>query len=131
MIFMQIDKKYHKVIKFLISGGLAATTEYVSFLFIAIGLKTPIILANIISFMLGLCVSFILNRSWVFTSKSNVHKKLVKYFVLAVANVAISTGMLFILNHDFFVYPAIAKLIVMALIAIWNYFIFSKLIFKD
>lgn len=121
-------KKYHKVFKFLISGGLAAATEYASFLVFVIVL--PVVPANALSFMLGLVVSFLLNRSWVFGSKENTKKKFTKYFLLALINLALGSLLIFILT-TIGALALIAKIVVMLLIASWNYLIFSKIIFKD
>lgn len=121
-------KKYHKVFKFLISGGLAAATEYGSFLLFILAL--PLVAANALSFMMGLIVSFSLNRSWVFGSKGNTKKKFAQYFLLALINLTL--GSLIILALVTAGIPAlIAKVVVMLLIATWNYLIFSKIIFKD
>lgn len=121
-------KKYHKVFKFLISGGLAAATEYGSFLIFILAL--PVVPANALSFMLGLVVSFSLNRSWVFVSKGNTKKKFAQYFLLALINLTLGSLLIFTLT-TMGTFALIAKIIVMLLIASWNYLIFSKLIFKD
>lgn len=121
-------KKYHKVIKFLVSGGLAAVTEYVSFL--ALILIIPVVPANALSFMLGLIVSFSLNRSWVFESRQETKKKFMQYSLLAFVNLIIGSAFIFALTAAG-VLALVAKVIVMLLIALWNYLIFSKIIFKN
>jgi putative flippase GtrA len=121
-------KKYHKVLKFLISGGLAAATEYGSFLLFTLAL--PVVAANALSFTMGLIVSFSLNRSWVFGSKGDTKKKFTQYLLLALINLMLGSLIIFVLV-GLGISAFVAKIIIMLLIASWNYLIFSKMIFKD
>lgn len=123
--------KYHKPLKFLATGGMAAATEYGSFSLLVLLVPSMLLLENVISFLLGLCVSFALNRSWVFASRSQTKRKFTKYFVLAMVNLVISTSLLYITTHSFAIPTLVAKLAIMVAIALWNYVIFSKLIFTE
>lgn len=122
-------KKYASILKFLMSGGVAAATEYVVFLVLhEIGL--PLFIANAFSFMCGLVVSFTLNKQWVFAKKGGGSRQFTMYFTLACINLLISSGLLSLLVHGFNMLPSIAKLGTMILIASWNYIIYQKVIFK-
>lgn len=117
-----------KIIRFIVSGGTAALTEYTTFLLLE-NSGVLLILANSISFLCGLLVSFLLNRRWVFTSSGNISSQFASYFALAVINLLLSNTLIHILTQAG-VYVLVAKLICMVAIATWNYFIFSKFIFK-
>lgn len=125
--FILSDPK--KVFKFLVSGGLAAIVEYVTFILTVHAIQ--VIFANAISFLCGLIVSFTLNKYWVFRSDKSANEEFIRYFILATINLTISTIFITILVNSAHVVPFIAKLIMMILIAAWNYFIFAKLIFKN
>jgi putative flippase GtrA len=119
----------HRIIRFLISGGCAAVTEYGIFYLLTSGFDLYILLANTISFMGGLLVSFLLNRQWVFRSTNSKRDEFIKYSVLAMVNLIISNGIIHILADTIGNNEMIAKLITMIMIAAWNYLIFSRLIF--
>jgi putative flippase GtrA len=122
--------KYHSVLRFLISGSVAAGTEYAVFLILhGSGLK--LVLANVISFCCGLVVSFLLNKHWVFSHKSNGSRQFAAYTTVALINLLISSAILVVLVNKIHIPAFIAKFCVMLLIASWNYVIFKKLIFKN
>ncbi len=121
--------RHSRLIKFIISGGTAAVVEYGLFaLFNALGV--PLVIANTLSFIGGLLVSFSLNRTWVFLSKERARRQFGLYVLLALINLVIGNTIIFLLHDGFGVYALVAKLIVMVLIASWNYLIFSRFIFK-
>lgn len=120
-------------VKFLISGGTAAFVEYVVFLgFVAIGGQAYLLLIQAASFLSGFLVSFTLNKSWVFSSKNSgkTYHELWKYTVLAFVNLVISALFLWFLVDILAQNIYISKIVVMVTIAVWNYFIFQKIIFK-
>jgi putative flippase GtrA len=122
--------KYHKPLKFLMSGGLAAFTEYTSFLVLH-HFGVVLVLANALSFCCGLVISFMLNKHWVFSRKGDGPKQFMMYATLALINLVISSGLIVLLVHNLNIPPFISKVCTMALIASWNFFIFQKIIFKD
>lgn len=121
-----------KFIRFLITGGSAAVVEYVVFLglhYITDG--RLLVMCQSISFMCGFIVSFTLNRRWVFKSDGNPKKELIKYTSLAFINLVLSNLILLFLVNDVKIVSYIAKVLVMGLIAIWNYIIYQNFIFVD
>lgn len=127
---MVIKDEHAKVLRFLFSGGLAATIEGGSF-YLLHGLKLPIILANTISFMCAITVNFFMNKLWVFPNNGNISRQVVLYFSLAGVNLLMSNIIIWLIINEAHVSSLIAKVITMLTIALWNYLFFSKLIFKD
>lgn len=126
------DADVRRVIRFLVSGGSAASVEYLSFfMIIRLAGSDSLVLPNALSFALGLLVSYLLNRRWVFRSKRSTGPQFIKYSSLAVTNLAISTILVATLASVVGINPFLAKLVAMALVATWNYFIFSKYLFND
>lgn len=122
-------KEYMNIFKFLMSGAAAAATEFIVFVVLH-EIDLPLFVANALSFMCGLVVSFTLNKQWVFTKKGGGPQQFTMYFVLACINLLISSGLLSLFVHGLGLRPSIAKLISMILIATWNYVIYQKIIFK-
>lgn len=118
-----------RLIKFLVTGTTSAIVEYGVFLTL-VHIELSLLLANSISFSCGLFVSYSLNRVWVFRSNGQKKKEFVKYGFLALINLALSNGLIYVEVHFGHVYPALAKLVAMIAVAAWNYYIFPRLIFK-
>ncbi len=90
-----------------------------------------LVLSQTVSFLAGFVVSFVLNRIWVFNSKGRWWHDLIKYSVLAAVNLALGNAMIWLLVGPASLPPLLAKLLVMSLIAVWNYVIFSRIVFHS
>lgn len=119
-------------------GGLAFLVEYLSFILLLNIAPAPytLMIAQSISFCLGLTVSFAGNRFFTFndinqTYAHNVQRQAGLYLTLAFANLVLSNIIIYLLVHGFSVIPSISKLVVMVMVVLWNYIIFNKLIFKS
>lgn len=120
-----------KLSRFLTSGALAAAIEYGVFVLLFSILGFGVFVANSVSFGCGFLVSFLLNRHWVFKSKNGAIRELTKYAILAVINLGLSNIILYLMTDMAHINGLIAKFLVMGLIAVWNYVIFSRFIFGD
>lgn len=118
-----------RIIRFLLSGGSAAATEYIAFIALLSTLSSQsIIITQSLSFACGFVVSFKLNRSWVFRSEGHWSSELIRYGILAAINLVIGNALMLLMANHIHVY--LAKFLVMGIIATSNYAIFSRLIFK-
>jgi putative flippase GtrA len=117
-----------RVLKFLLSGGLAFTIEYIAFIVLIYAFVAWLAIANIISFCLGLITSFLLNKYWVFNNDQKSKKQPILYGTLAICNLIISTFVISTLGT--IIEPAIIKVVMVIAIAIWNYFIYKYFIFS-
>ncbi len=121
-----------KFLRFLISGGTAAAIEYTTFLLLEWSMQSDSLLLNqTLSFLAGLITSFLLNRNWVFKSNGNGRTQFTKYLLLAGINLAIGNLVIATLVEHLGLAAEVAKILVMALIAIWNYALLSVLVFAD
>lgn len=118
----------HKILKFLVSGGLAAATEYGVFALMQAA-ELSLFFAQTSSFLCGFVVSFSMNRQWVFKSKGQMRKQLIQYGALASVNLVLTNVLMSVFVYTLHINNLVAKIIMMAMVAVWNYVIFSKLIF--
>lgn len=109
---------------------MAAFSEYVSFAVLDLVNINPVV-ANIVSFIIGLAVSFMLNKQWVFGVDGRTGVRLVKYLILAGINLLLGSVLLHLLIYDMHIPSLLAKAVIMIMIASWNYAVFSKIIFKQ
>jgi len=122
---------YKKILKFLISGITAATVEYSIFLALLGFANATLITAQTLSFTVGFIISFLLNKKWVFKSKGSIFVELPKYLILALINILLSNVAMWLLVDMLHIKNWLAKALVMAAVASWNYFIFQKIIFRN
>lgn len=121
-----------RVFRFLMSGGSAAAAEYLVFLALQSALgHAPLILNQSFSFACGFVVSFLLNRHWVFQSAGSWTGDLARYGLLAGINLVLGNVAITLLVGPLGLHPLVAKLVVMVMIAAWNYAIFSKVVFRQ
>lgn len=121
-----------RLARFLVSGGSAAAAEYAAFIALQWLLSEDRLFINqSLSFACGFVVSFLLNRTWVFRSSGAVSGELVKYGVIAGFNLLAGNLAIGLLVGPLQLNQYVAKLLVMVLIASWNYLIFSKLVFRQ
>jgi putative flippase GtrA len=126
-------KSVPRLIKFLISGGSAAFLEYAMFvLLVSMFGQKYILLIQAISFLSGFILSFSLNKYWVFSNSNSgkTYLELGKYAILAAINLVISGLLILLLVENIQQNIYVSKVLVMVIIATWNYFVFQKIIFK-
>lgn len=133
-VFLQksiaLAKKHNKIIRFGIGGLISAAVEFLVFLLIS--RFAELYVASLVSFFCGLITSFLFNRFFVFRSNSKnteMLTEIIKFAALGLLNSQISSwltvSLSLVLGSG-----VLAKIITMGLIAIWNYVVMNKLIFK-
>lgn len=122
----------NSLIRFLLGGGTTVLCEYIVFYVLYVGLSWNLLISNSLSFAVGLGISFLFNRLWAFkqdTYSQKTHHQLVMYAVLAGSNLLLNNVIvsgLKTLGLD----PRIGKLAAIVIIAVWNFVIYRKIIFK-
>jgi len=122
-----------QLLKYLISGGSAFATEYLTFVVLFKVLDAQLYVANSLSFCAGLIVSFLLNRAWAFRKDSFRLKKqhqLASYIGLALCNLVLINLIIGVLQAVS-VPVLVGKIIAMMTIVVWNFFIFRLFIFAE
>ncbi len=124
-----IEKRF---LHYLIAGASAFFVEYGCFYVLYTIFNIHLIIANSVSFLLGLLTSFFLNRLWTFSNNSYTKKathQLVFYVVLAVINLLLTNVLLEALAR-FGVDPRFGKILAMIITSLWNFFLFRAVVFS-
>lgn len=130
------EKLSRKFLNYLIIGGTAFGVEYTAFIALQ-ALSIDLLISQAASFSMGLLVSFLGNRFITFSTGDRENYYLNKkaqfglYLTLAGCNLVLSTVIIYVLVNHLLIIPAVAKIIVMAMIVSWNYLIFNKIIFRS
>jgi putative flippase GtrA len=120
------------IYRYIVIGLSAVFIEYSTFYILYSVYTVHLIIANSISFCLGLLTSFFLNRLWTFKSDNfqrKSHQQFILYSVLATINFVLSNLIISVLKY-FVIDPLIGKPLVIILIASWNFILFKNGIFK-
>lgn len=117
--------------KFLTAGVVTVAVDYGVFVLLSSSGIVGVVLANTISFTGAFFVNFSLNRNWVFKSQGRGKAQLFRYSMLAFVNLIISNIAIHFLVNIAGMNAQLSKLFIVAAIALWNYFVFSRFIFGN
>lgn len=113
--------------------GLSTFALQIVFLFLLTKLtRLKDVEANLISTLLCLVFNFLMSNYWTFRSGSHGQgKKMGKYLIVAAWNYIFDTLLAFpFLTLTINMNPYIAKILITALIVLWNFFIYKFWVFK-
>ena len=132
-----------KFIRYVFVGGSAVIVDFAVFEIILLLLGTqnsvtifshsiePEKIANTAAVITGFIYSFILNRTWAFKSKSNAFRQIILMIILLAFNTFISNEAISFMGRILNVPFAIAKPVMQIIVAVWNYFIYDKIIYRS
>ncbi|MFZ1250261.1 MAG: GtrA family protein [Candidatus Microsaccharimonas sp.] len=134
----QLLKKHGEKIRFLfVGGGLTALDFGLLFLFTSLGINKFI--ANYISTTISMIVSFFVNKQFTFKNKSgNAKKQFVLFIAVTITGLWVIQPIVIWLSDlltsayiaDDAINLLIGKLIATVASLIWNYLLYSRLVFK-
>jgi len=123
----------HKsIIKFIISGGTAASTN-LALLFFFHGLfKWDLIFSTSLAFALSFLVSFTLQKFWTFRNyrQDKVAGQLLIYLLNAFIGLNLNGWLMYTLVNKYAVWYLLAQIIVSLIIGFWNFLVYKFIIFK-
>jgi len=119
------------IFKYLIVGVTAFVTEYGVFFLLYQTTHFQLYVANSLSFICGLIVSFIFNRLWTFREgvfTKSTSKQITIYVILATFNLLMINVIVGILKH-LGIDPRVGKLVGQITVVTWNFIIYRKIVF--
>ena len=107
----------------IIIGGIASFIDIVIFLFLFESLQIHYLLANLISFSIGLVTNYLLTIKWVFTQKSSKKRsyEFFQYFLVAIIGLLFAQLILWLCIDIFIINALISKIIATLIAFIWNF----------
>ena len=129
---MELYKKYKEIINYLIFGGLATVVNFVSYLIVARLIGVDEVISSGISWFCSVLFAYITNKLFVFESKLDNKKAVIKEmcsFFLAriVSRILCDVGTFALMVKVFNINDIFSKIVTQVMVVIVNY-IFSKLI---
>jgi len=129
---IKLIKKYHQLVRFLISGGLATLVDFFFVWLFFDHLKMRIMLAAALAFLFAFFASFYLQKYWTFRdrSRSKTRKQMFMFLILGLCGLAVNSFGMHILVEIFHIWYMLALAIVIGGLAMVNYFVYKFIIFK-
>ena len=120
-----------RVLRFLISGGISATTNFATLYILTEFFDVWYLLSSVIALVLSLIVSFLLQKFWTFQNYSleRVHIQVPLHATLALCNLVFNTIALYVLVEWFGVWYMFGQVINGMVIAAVNYYMYRTHIF--
>lgn len=118
-----------ELLRFAFVGALN-TTASLSVIFFLMAIKVNLFVANMVGYMVGLVISFTLNRRWTFRSTEQVGPRLVGRFILAVSAAYCSNVLAVLLCVRGGVSPYMSQIIGMPIYTICFYLLSRFLVFR-
>jgi putative flippase GtrA len=117
------DNTFIQFFRYLFVGGFAAIVN-IGMLFIFTDLlHLYYIMSNVLSFVLGLIVNYLLSKKFVFQEDTSISqsKEFVMYTIIGVIGLGIDTMFVWLFTDIIKIYYMISKLISTAIVFIWNF----------
>ncbi len=124
--------KYKQIIKYLIAGGTAAGVDLILLYVFTDVLGIWYLFSACLAFSIAFFVSFFLQKFWTFRDedKEVMYKQMRVYLAVAVTNLALNTGLMYIFVDGFKIWYMGAQFIISGLIACESYLIYKFFIFN-
>mgnify|MGYP001584871578 CR=1 FL=1 len=121
----------YQVIRFLISGGIAAGVQLGTLYVVTHVLGLWYMYASLIAFVLAFATSFTLQKFWTFEEKDTrlLHSQALSCFVFALVGIAVNSTLLYVFVEYFGMQYLSGQIVVSALLAVLN-FQFYRIVFK-
>ena len=124
--------KYKQIIKYLITGGTAASADLVLLYILTDILGVWYLISASLAFAIAFFVSFFLQKFWTFRDgdKEIMYQQMGVYLAVALSNLALNAALMYALVDGFKVWYMLAQIMASGLIACESYFIYKLLIFN-
>lgn len=124
--------RYKKIIKYLIAGGTATLVDLGLLYFFTDILNIWYLFSACLAFTLAFFVSFSLQKFWTFgdRDKETIYKQMRIYLAVALTNLLVNAGLMYLLVDGFKIWYIMAQIIVSGSIAVESYFIYNFFIFN-
>ncbi len=124
-----VSSRVPKTVRYVISGGTAAFINIGTLFVLTHFFGVWYLTSSIIAFLIALQVSFALQRLWTFEVRSTegLMRHSTLYFIVAVINTLINTGIVFVLVEYVSMWYVAAQIIAGLAIAMTSFFIYRRI----
>ncbi|HSE61272.1 MAG TPA: GtrA family protein [Candidatus Saccharimonadales bacterium] len=121
-VYARIDRG--QLVAYMVTGAVVTGADYGTFTYLFSVLSQSLLIATVGAYIVGLIVSYLLSRYWVFrkgADRQNSATNLFRYVAFLLMNLAITFLMLWAMERWFGISPYIGKFIVNFFMFFWIY----------
>src|SRR3989338_6886764 len=117
-------RKRARLLRYLIAGSTAAAVDFSLLYLFTDGFGLHYLTSATLAFIIAFFVSFFLQKFWTFQDDSveKVHAQAVIYFVVAIFNLALNTGLMYLFVDVWGVWYMAAQFLASGLLAVESFF---------
>ena len=121
----------HNHVRYVLAGVGAFVIEYAIFMLL-MAATNALYFSNSTSFGIGILAGFILHKIWSFQGEHRLPTKHQAwlYVTIALINLTFTNIVIGLVTDGLHLSPLIGKLAALAFIVVWNYVLFSQVIFR-
>jgi len=110
--------------KFAMTSGVATLVDYGLYMLLIWSDLRPVV-ANVISYSVGMIINFLLQKRFIFTLQRKVSTVFLIAISVSIGGLLLSTGLIYALNlYPFFAeYQAVTKLLVTGVVFFYNFYL--------
>ena len=132
---LELYKKYKEVINYLIFGGLSTVVNFVSYYISARIIGIDEVVSSILSWFCAVMFAYITNKIFVFESKSENKKGIIKEIISfigfrVISGILCDVGTFALMVKVFSINDIVSKVITQVMVVIVNYLFSKFFIFK-
>lgn len=133
--YASLDARYPahtKILRFLISGGVATGADLVLLYVFTDIFGIWYLASSFLAFIIASAISFLMQKFWTFRdhSRAGMPMQAGMYLGIAAVNLGLNTLLVYVLVEQIGFHYLIAQIIVSVFIAIENFFIYQRFIFR-
>jgi putative flippase GtrA len=117
-------------LKYGIVGFINTFVDYVTFVICTVHFGYNPVPSNLISYNLGIAVSFLLNRHFTFRMTEHrfyIRKQIARFWMINLLSVSISTGLVYLFSQ--WTSSSVAKVLSIPLVMIWGFLAMRSFVF--
>lgn len=132
LMFKKCDDTFIQFIKYCFVGGVATITDFGIFYVLNKRLSMYYLIANMLGFVGGVWVSYVLSCKWVFDSAKNKDSSFnfAVFLIIGIIGLLFNSAIMYILVDYKKFTEFYAKAAATVLVLLWNFFARKKLVFN-
>ena len=124
------EKTFHQFLRYLVAGGMATGVDVFTLLILYQFLHINHFIAAAISYFCGILTNFTINVLFVFESTGHIKKEFIIFFSIGVVGLIWTEIILWTFSDKLGLPVMVAKLIAIAFVLNWNFFMRKKIAFN-
>ncbi|MDO5534496.1 MAG: GtrA family protein [Propionibacteriaceae bacterium] len=110
-----------QMVRYGIFGGTGALADFLTFTALHTWFNTPVVATNVVSILVGISVSFLLNSRLTFATTDHPRRRAVRFLSVGLAGMAVSSALIELMVGPLGLDAVLAKLITVPVIALLQF----------